>query len=510
MFEMSVQPLLDGAAPENLDQQDKPPEHHAAANNDVAALQAMPSDAFHRMFRGMMPLHVAAAHNSLPVMDVLIGMSPGDIDVSDDRGRTPVMHAVAARSEEALVWLVRHGADLSSVDSTGWTAVHWAAKCKSVSMTALLRSLGADVDAADPEGRTPLAIAFMNEHLELVEYLVLTCNCNLNEKYMTITAGMSKACAFWTTRCIQKRVGCHEAAPGEHPLCGPTAWSCGRLFPRPSLSLMLQKSPEQVQVCPWVTSWITAAIAVVFSIILFVTNEGCLSIRIMSVVAFISTVCGAISFYRASNMSPGSIEASASRRQCYEAALSHASGITADDADDKGTNWWQERNPLIHQMAIVAPPRSKYSSATRQCVPIFDHYCVFLRTPVGRDNFPAFFATIALAGLASVCLLASAIVLIVAKKDLVFAFFVVAIFSVFSCLWVSMTYFYIVLARWGLTTHEFLLCRKRVPAYLMDKERGYFNPHDLGWARNLLGRLCPRRQSMMQTGSTDDLENCNA
>jgi len=190
--------------------------------------------------------------------------------------------------------------------------------------------------------------------------------------------------------------------------------------------------------------------------------------------------------------------------------LSHASGITVDDADDKGRNWWRERNPLIHQMAMVAPARSKYCSATRQCVPIFDHYCVFLHNPVGRDNYPAFFATIVLAGLASSCLFASGVVLLVAKKDLVFAFFAVSIFGVFTCLWVSMTYFHTMLARWGLTTHEFILCRKRVPAYLMDEERGYVNPHDLGWVRNMLGRLCPKRQAMMETGSTDDLEKCNA
>merc|ERR1739848_366745 len=96
--------------------------------------------------------------------------------------------------------------------------------------------------------------------------------------------------------------------------------------------------------------------------------------------------------------------------QRYIAALDRVAAMTSADSDERpcGT-WWGESSPLVHQLKIVVPPRSKYCNATRKCIPIFDHYCVFLRAPIGRDNYAKFIAVLGFTAATSICVFAASL-----------------------------------------------------------------------------------------------------
>ena len=76
---------------------------------------------------------------------------------------------------------------------------------------------------------------------------------------------------------------------------------------------------------------------------------------------------------------------------------------------------------MLHELHMVGPERSKFcalslravvrwlrGSARRQCVPVFDHYCAFLRSSVGQGNYGAFFGCVLLSLTTCSCLVAAA------------------------------------------------------------------------------------------------------
>lgn len=221
--------------------------------------------------------------------------------------------------------------------------------------------------------------------------------------------------------------------------------------------------------------------------------------RILAAVSLVCTLGGSFSWCRAAHRAPGHVdESSPSLQSRYAAALDRAASVTAGDAGCKANNWWGERAPVIHQLAIVGPERSKYCSSTRQCIPLFDHYCVFLRNPVGQDNYGAFLSTIMWSAISCICLMQAAVLLYYRCPEgpiLWFATCTALYFGFFAMMWMMLVTYHLYLAHQGLTTWEMLqLSRRGPPAYLLDAETGaYQNPYDRGFVRNLSARIFPRR-----------------
>lgn len=90
---------------------------------------------------------------------------------ADSRGQTPVMHAAAFGSYDAMKLLIDAGADVKVVSASGMTALHLCAG--DIKKVRLLVDHGADVNAQSKMGRTPLLVAaYTNGASETVKFLL--------------------------------------------------------------------------------------------------------------------------------------------------------------------------------------------------------------------------------------------------------------------------------------------------------------------------------------------------
>jgi ankyrin repeat protein len=83
------------------------------------------------------------------------------LEIRDGRGATPLMHAAAFGSIEAMKLLLEAGADVNGKNNFGATALLWCAR--DGDKARLLIERGADVNAQSKQGRTPLMLAAMRD-----------------------------------------------------------------------------------------------------------------------------------------------------------------------------------------------------------------------------------------------------------------------------------------------------------------------------------------------------------
>jgi len=138
---------------------------------------------------GYLPIHNAIAyqHENLfrTLLEIFLSMpsSPYYFNSPDNNGNSPVHWAMLKKNYQAVVELVKVGADISSMNHLGKTPMHIAVEhcgrenSKSdfevhLSMVKFLIAVGAVVDAYDGSNVTPLHLASELGKLELIETLV--------------------------------------------------------------------------------------------------------------------------------------------------------------------------------------------------------------------------------------------------------------------------------------------------------------------------------------------------
>jgi ankyrin repeat protein len=84
----------------------------------------------------------------------------------------PLADAVQRRDEQAVLSLLKKGADVNAPQSDGATALHWAAYLEDAEATARLIRAGAKVDAPNNYGVTPLALAAANGNAAVIDQLL--------------------------------------------------------------------------------------------------------------------------------------------------------------------------------------------------------------------------------------------------------------------------------------------------------------------------------------------------
>ncbi len=117
---------------------------------------------------GHLQRHKRAAYDIAEAL-VASGLS---IESSKATGRT-MLQAFAHQGDHRTVsWLIAHGADVNARNSTGRTAVHFAAERNASPKTlAVLVESGANLLDRDTDGRTPMEIAKLNEKTRIVEWI---------------------------------------------------------------------------------------------------------------------------------------------------------------------------------------------------------------------------------------------------------------------------------------------------------------------------------------------------
>jgi ankyrin repeat protein len=131
---------------------------------------------------GGMPLHWAAAHGQLEVVEFITKGLNCDPNVETQNGETPLHWAAANGQLEVVQFLTRSlKCDPNSKDQHGETPLHWAATNGQLPVVKyLILTVGCSELARDIEHNTPLHLAVLNEQLEVLKFFIEDLNCNPN------------------------------------------------------------------------------------------------------------------------------------------------------------------------------------------------------------------------------------------------------------------------------------------------------------------------------------------
>jgi ankyrin repeat protein len=124
--------------------------------SNVASLLQRGFDPNARDPQGQPGLIVALREQSLKAAKVLIAAPGLEVDATNQANETALMLAALKGDLDEAKALLEHGAQ---VNRAGWTPLHYAATGPDVRLVALLLDRGADIDAASPNGTTPLMMA---------------------------------------------------------------------------------------------------------------------------------------------------------------------------------------------------------------------------------------------------------------------------------------------------------------------------------------------------------------
>ena len=119
--------------------------------------------------QGQFGLLVALREPSLKVASALIDTPKIDLNVVSIQGESPLMLAALKGQFELTQKMIQKGADVNKV---GWTPLHYAASTGQVNVMSFLLENYAYIDAASPNGTTPLMMASMYGSPESVKLLL--------------------------------------------------------------------------------------------------------------------------------------------------------------------------------------------------------------------------------------------------------------------------------------------------------------------------------------------------
>ena len=132
------------------------------------------------------PMHLAASCGDVGMLALLLGYrkdtSGAGLDLQDAKGRTPVHVASANGHLSCLELLVKHGADLNTVDDASVTPLLSALHNDRRDTAAALVRGGACGNVTDKDGNTALAISVYQgkEHSSLAEELIVKQKVRVN------------------------------------------------------------------------------------------------------------------------------------------------------------------------------------------------------------------------------------------------------------------------------------------------------------------------------------------
>jgi ankyrin repeat protein len=121
--------------------------------------------------RGKTALMAAASQGDTELVRVLLNAG-ADVNARNQTDGTPLIYAAAAGADETVRLLLANGAHLNHQSVNGWSAVMIAAAKGHAALVELLGRRGADVNLPDIYGWTPLMRAAYNGHGAVVSVLL--------------------------------------------------------------------------------------------------------------------------------------------------------------------------------------------------------------------------------------------------------------------------------------------------------------------------------------------------
>jgi hypothetical protein len=117
-------------------------------------------------------LRLAAARGDIQTLEILSRLPTFNVD-ADMAGFTPLMAAVNNCQEQAVLWLLQHGASLTTQKEDGWhdTVLHYAAAKGNMPIIHLLLAAGADPCALNANGRSAGEVAQANKNRTVADYI---------------------------------------------------------------------------------------------------------------------------------------------------------------------------------------------------------------------------------------------------------------------------------------------------------------------------------------------------
>lgn len=119
--------------------------------------------------RGDPALIYAVRYEAFKSLPVLLSAPDIKIDARAPNGDTALMVAAFKKQHETVALLLEKGAE---PNRPGWTALHYAAAAGSAEIVQMLLDKSAYIDAAAPNGTTPLMMAAGNGKTSVVQLLV--------------------------------------------------------------------------------------------------------------------------------------------------------------------------------------------------------------------------------------------------------------------------------------------------------------------------------------------------
>uniref|UniRef100_A0ACD5WE37 Uncharacterized protein n=1 Tax=Avena sativa TaxID=4498 RepID=A0ACD5WE37_AVESA len=138
---------------------------------------------------GIWALHVAAGTKQMEVCRYLVQELRVDVNITDDKGRTPLIFAVHSENAAVVKYLLDHGADPNKADVIGLTPLHSAAGIGDCEMIEMLIAKGARIDLIADDIGTPLHIATKEKNVGAMKIL-LDHNADPNKTYLMYDYGM--------------------------------------------------------------------------------------------------------------------------------------------------------------------------------------------------------------------------------------------------------------------------------------------------------------------------------
>ncbi|ETV74442.1 hypothetical protein, variant 1 [Aphanomyces astaci] len=432
---------------------------------------------------GLWPVHWAAAANNLPVLRTLLQAHRELLNAPDSfKQRTPLILAVQHGHLATVLYLLRQGADASRVDQSGDTVVHWSAY-KGLLETlrvcyAYADALGVDTllfHVPDGFGQTPLHLAAVRGHAEIVAFLVDEVNVAMegeDDKGRTPLAlarskGHGAAAAVLQTRLYRRRSVLRLI---RHALRSR--------FPRLVRRLPIVFQATNLLVVP---CWYGGVFSRYDGLATAMTWHSVL----LAVTWFF--------FGCAAWLDPGTVAHDRKYVEEYTTTMQRCllQEYEGDDASNLARN--QGEQPLderlrrfCHTCHVAQPRRSKHCNVCHRCVLLFDHHCPFLGTCVGRNNYTFFLAF-------TICMSIAALSLAwmwyttwmhMDPEATLWCVLAASYYTLVGLCAAGLFIFHLVLAAKNRTTHEFRA------AGCTFNETDDLHRESGSWRQNYLGRLC--------------------